>query len=132
MPIIRYRTRDLTRLLPPTSRSMRRMQKVTGRSDDMLIIRGVNVFPTQLEEQLLSINELSPHYHITVDKQGNMDSLSMQVEASSAQFAQDQGLANTLQGKIKSFIGVSCKIEILAPQQLARSEGKAVRVTDNR
>jgi len=132
MPIIRYRTRDLTRLLPPTSRSMRRMQKVTGRSDDMLIIRGVNVFPTQLEEQLLSIDKLSPHYHITVDKQGNMDSLSMQVEATSAEFAQNQELTKTLQSKIKTFIGVSCKIEVLAPQQLARSEGKAVRVTDNR
>ncbi len=132
MPIIRYRTRDLTRLLPPTSRSMRRMDKITGRSDDMLIIRGVNVFPTQIEEQLLSIEKLSPHYHITIDKQGNMDNLTIQVEAKQNAAAGDAGLSRELQQKIKTFIGVSSQIEILAPQHLQRSQGKAVRVTDNR
>ncbi len=132
MPIIRYRTRDLTRLLPPTSRSMRRMDKITGRSDDMLIIRGVNVFPTQIEEQLLSIEKLSPHYHITIDKQGNMDNLTIQVEAKQNAAVGDAGLSRELQQKIKTFIGVSSQIEILAPQHLQRSQGKAVRVTDNR
>ncbi|MEH6445000.1 MAG: phenylacetate--CoA ligase PaaK [Oceanospirillaceae bacterium] len=132
MPIIRYRTRDLTRLLAPTSRSMRRMDKITGRSDDMLIIRGVNVFPTQFEEQLLSIEKLSPHYHITVDKKGNMDSLQLQVEASDKSFTDDSQLAQTLQHKIKTFIGVSCQVKVLAPNALSRSEGKAMRVTDNR
>ncbi|MFT5706941.1 MAG: phenylacetate-CoA ligase [Oceanospirillaceae bacterium] len=132
MPIIRYRTRDLTRLLAPTSRSMRRMDKITGRSDDMLIIRGVNVFPTQFEEQLLSIEKLSPHYHITVDKKGNMDSLQLQVEASDPSSVDDPQLAQTLQHKIKTFIGVSCQVKVLAPNALARSEGKAIRVTDNR
>ncbi|MCJ8340084.1 MAG: phenylacetate--CoA ligase [Pseudomonadales bacterium] len=132
MPIIRYRTRDLTRLLPPTSRSMRRMDKITGRSDDMLIIRGVNVFPTQIEEQLLSIAKLSPHYHITVDRQGNMDNLTVQVEAKQIDAVADPQLSRELQQKIKAFVGVSSQVEILAPQQLARSQGKAVRVTDNR
>ena len=132
MPIIRYRTRDLTRLLPPTSRSMRRMDKITGRSDDMLIIRGVNVFPTQIEEQLLSIAKLSPHYHITVDRQGNMDNLTVQVEAKHIDAVADPQLSRELQQKIKAFVGVSSQVEILAPQQLARSQGKAVRVTDNR
>ncbi|MCJ8299890.1 MAG: phenylacetate--CoA ligase [Pseudomonadales bacterium] len=132
MPIIRYRTRDLTRLLPPTSRSMRRMDKITGRSDDMLIIRGVNVFPTQIEEQLLSIPKLSPHYHITVDRQGNMDNLTVQVEAKQIDAVADPQLSRELQQKIKAFVGVSSRVEILAPQQLARSQGKAVRVTDNR
>ena len=132
MPIIRYRTRDLTRLLAPTSRSMRRMDKITGRSDDMLIIRGVNVFPTQFEEQLLSIEKLSPHYHITVDKKGNMDSIQLQVEASDQSGVDDPQLAQTLQHKIKTFIGVSCQVKVLAPNALARSEGKAMRVTDNR
>ena len=132
MPIIRYRTRDLTRLLPPTSRSMRRMDKITGRSDDMLIIRGVNVFPTQIEEQLLSLDKLSPHYHITIDKQGNMDTLTIQVEAKHSDAVADSQLSRELQQKIKTFVGVSSQIEILAPQQLQRSQGKALRVTDNR
>ncbi len=132
MPVIRYRTRDLTRLLPPTSRSMRRMDKITGRSDDMLIIRGVNVFPTQIEEQLLSIPELSPHYHISIAKQGNLDRLTLQVEAKQAANTNSQLLMKNLQHKIKSYIGISCQIEVVAPMTLKRSEGKAARVTDNR
>ncbi len=132
MPIIRYRTRDLTRLLPPTSRSMRRMDQITGRSDDMLIIRGVNVFPTQFEEQLLSIAKLSPHYHITVEKKGNMDSIQLQVEAADSNAASDPLIAKELQHKIKTFIGVSCQVSVVEPKALARSEGKAMRVTDNR
>ena len=132
MPIIRYRTRDLTRLLPPTSRSMRRMDKITGRSDDMLIIRGVNVFPSQIEEQLLSIEQLSPHYHITLEKQGNMDTLKLQVEAKDPSDTNSAALTKALGHKIKTFIGISCQIDIVQPMQLKRSEGKAARVTDNR
>jgi phenylacetate-CoA ligase len=132
MPIIRYRTRDLTRLLPPTSRSMRRMDKITGRSDDMLIIRGVNVFPTQIEEQLLSIEELSPHYHITLEKQGNMDTLKLEVEAKDANDIHSTTITKALAHKIKTFIGISCQIDIVQPMHLNRSEGKAARVTDNR
>lgn len=132
MPIIRYRTRDLTRLLAPTSRVMRRMDKITGRSDDMLIIRGVNVFPTQIEEQLLSIEQLSPHYHITLDKQGNMDRLKIEVEANQTSDIANTEIVNVLKHKIKSYIGISSHIEIVAPEQLPRSSGKAARVTDNR
>ena len=132
MPIIRYRTRDLTRLLPPTSRSMRRMDKITGRSDDMLIIRGVNVFPSQIEEQLLSIEQLSPHYHITLEKQGNMDTLKLQIEAKDPSDTNSAALTKALGHKIKTFIGISCQIDIVQPMQLKRSEGKAARVTDNR
>jgi phenylacetate-CoA ligase len=132
MPIIRYRTRDLTRLLPPTSRSMRRMDKITGRSDDMLIIRGVNVFPSQIEEQLLSIEQLSPHYHITLEKQGNMDTLKLQIEAKDPSDTNSAALTRALGHKIKTFIGISCQIDIVQPMQLKRSEGKAARVTDNR
>ena len=80
LPIIRYRTRDLTRLLPGTARTMRRMEKITGRSDDMLIIRGVNVFPTQIEERVLSIETLAPHYQIRVSRDGSLDVMTVQVE----------------------------------------------------
>ena len=131
MPIIRYRTRDLTRLLAPTSRTMRRMDKITGRSDDMLIIRGVNVFPSQIEEQLLSIEGLSPHYLVEVAKMGHMDYLTVKVERSmNQQSKKDQ--AKLLESKIKSVIGISSKVVILEPQTIARSEGKASRVTDLR
>ncbi len=131
MPIIRYRTRDLTTLLAPTSRTMRRMDKITGRSDDMLIIRGVNVFPSQIEEQLLSIEGLSPHYLVEVAKMGHMDYLTVKVERSmNQQSNKDQ--AKLLESKIKSVIGISSKVVILEPQTIARSEGKASRVTDLR
>ena len=131
MPIIRYRTRDLTTLLAPASRTMRRMDKITGRSDDMLIIRGVNVFPSQIEEQLLSIEGLSPHYLVEVAKMGHMDYLTVKVERSmNQQSNKDQ--AKLLESKIKSVIGISSKVVILEPQTIARSEGKASRVTDLR
>ncbi len=131
MPMIRYRTRDLTRLLPGTSRTMRRMDKITGRSDDMLIIRGVNVFPTQIEEQILNVGGFAPHYLIEVERQGNLDQISVQVEAADASSDND-GRCRELQQKIKGLIGVSASINLQAPGSIPRSEGKAKRVIDKR
>ena len=131
--MIRYRTRDLTRLLPGSARTMRRMDKITGRSDDMLIIRGVNVFPTQIEEQVCAIEGLAPHYLIEIDKQGNMDTVTVRVESEPGQSTQsNEQLIKLLSHKIKTFIGISATIIIETPQQLPRSEGKAKRVIDNR
>lgn len=132
-PMIRYRTRDLTRLLPPGPRSMRRMDKITGRSDDMLIIRGVNVFPSQIEEILLKINGLAPHYQLIVDRDGRLDSLAVNVES---RIVLDDGsiagLSTELQEQIKSLIGVSTTVNVVAPGGVERSEGKAKRVVDKR
>ena len=122
LPVIRYRTRDLTRLLPPTARSMRRMEKVTGRSDDMLIIRGVNVFPSQIEELILKTPGLSPHYVLELSKQGPLDHLAVVVEGSA------EGAA-ALAHHIKSYVGVSAEVRIGAVE---RSIGKAKRVIDKR
>jgi len=133
MPMIRYRTRDLTRLLPGTSRSMRRMDKITGRSDDMLIIRGVNVFPTQIETQICAIDGLTPHYQIEVDKKGNMDTIKVQVEVAANINASDHEiLMKKLNHKIKTFIGISAAIELKQANELPRSQGKAQRVLDKR
>ena len=105
MPVIRYRTRDLTRLLPGTARTMRRMDRITGRSDDMLIIRGVNVFPSQIEEQLLAVESLAPHYFIEIGKQGHLDALTVNVELSSgAGEAQRESAATSLRQRVKSYI----------------------------
>ncbi len=131
MPVIRYRTRDLTRLLPGSARTMRRMDKITGRSDDMLIIRGVNVFPTQVEEQLLAIDALSPHYQIQIDRDGNMDNVQVKVEAKDNS-ADAAAIAAELAQKIKTFIGISVQVNVAKPGKLPRSEGKAIRVIDNR
>ncbi|MEH6580057.1 MAG: phenylacetate--CoA ligase PaaK [Amphritea sp.] len=133
LPIIRYRTRDLTRLLPGTARPMRRIDKITGRSDDMMIIRGVNVFPTQIEEQILKIPALAPHYEIVVDKQGNLDTVLVKVEMEpEAQSANQDQAMKELSHHIKSVVGISTKIEIVPAGGLPRSEGKAKRVFDNR
>ncbi len=133
MPMIRYRTRDLSRLLPGTSRTMRRMDKITGRSDDMLIIRGVNVFPSQIEEQILTIDSLSPHYMIEVSRENNMDSLCICVEPKVEMSAVAIEAACTqLQQQVKGMIGVSSKIKMQTVGNLPRSEGKAKRVVDNR
>ncbi|UAA37432.1 phenylacetate--CoA ligase [Paraneptunicella aestuarii] len=133
MPVIRYRTRDLTKLLPGTARTMRRMGKITGRSDDMLIIRGVNVFPTQIEEQICQLEGLSPHYQIEISKRGNMDSVNIQVEQSHDAGSKDPSyLGNELSKLIKTYIGISAAVEVTAPNSLPRSEGKAKRVIDNR
>jgi phenylacetate-CoA ligase len=133
MPVVRYRTRDLTRLLPGTARSMRRIDKITGRSDDMLIIRGVNVFPTQIEEQILKVSALAPHYEIIVTKNGNLDMVEVKVElTSAASGANHDQVAKELSHHIKSYIGISTRITIGEPGTIARSEGKAQRVTDLR
>jgi phenylacetate-CoA ligase len=133
LPVIRYRTRDLTRLLPGTARPMRRMDKITGRSDDMLIIRGVNVFPTQIEEQILKVKALAPHYEIVVDKNGNLDTVQVKVELTpEAQHTDQTPVIKELQHHIKSVIGISTKIDVVPVGGLPRSEGKAKRVFDNR
>lgn len=133
LPIIRYRTRDLTRLLPGTARPMRRMDKITGRSDDMLIIRGVNVFPTQIEEQLLSIESLSPHYLIEVSKDGNLDKVAISVEPSKVLTDNEaEFVIKELQAKVKTMVGISSKVIIKPAGSLPRSEGKAKRVIDKR
>lgn len=130
LPVIRYRTRDLTRLLPPTARSMRRMEKITGRSDDMLIIRGVNVFPTQIEELILKQKELAPHYVMEVTKDGPMDHLTVMVEL--APGAADASSAAKLQHQIKSYIGVTADVKLVPISTIERSIGKAKRVVDKR
>jgi phenylacetate-CoA ligase len=133
LPVIRYRTRDLTRLLPPTSRSMRRMAKITGRSDDMLIIRGVNVFPSQIEELLLRCAGLTPHYLLELTRQGHLDSLTVHVEcAPSADSNSRQQAGAQLGGLIKNHVGVSVVVQVRDPGALERSAGKARRVLDNR
>ncbi|CAH0528625.1 Phenylacetate-coenzyme A ligase [Allocatenococcus thiocycli] len=133
LPIIRYRTRDLTRLLPGTARTMRRMDKITGRSDDMLIIRGVNVFPSQIEEQILQIEQLSPHYQLEVIRKGNLDHLVVLLEVKDNIYLdQSEMLTKRLQHQIKSMIGISTTIDLLPVNGIPRSEGKAVRVRDLR
>ena len=133
MPVIRYRTRDLTRLLPGSSRTMRRMDKITGRSDDMLIIRGVNVFPSQIEEQLLAIDALSPHYFIELSKQGNLDAIEINVElAGGNNTAGKEDAAAALKHRVKSYIGVSAAVRVHDQGGIPRSEGKAKRVVDKR
>ncbi|PSL10014.1 phenylacetate-CoA ligase [Marinobacterium halophilum] len=133
LPIVRYRTRDLTRLLPGTARPMRRIDKITGRSDDMLIIRGVNVFPTQIEEQILKVAALAPHYEIIVTKNGNLDMVDVKVElAPGANGIDEAAVIKELQHHIKSYIGISTKITIVESGVIPRSEGKAKRVFDHR
>ncbi len=134
LPMIRYRTRDLTRLLPGTARSMRRMQKITGRSDDMMILRGVNVFPTQIEEQLMATGGLTPHFQIELYRSGHMDSMRVHVEAlpKAADGASKAAAARMLAKRIKDVVGVSTEINVADPGGIARSEGKAVRIIDNR
>lgn len=132
-PIIRYRTRDLTRLLPGTARSMRRMEKVTGRSDDMIILRGVNVFPTQIEEQLMEVPALAPHFQIELTRPDRMDLMTVHVESAEGLSADARdAAAKSLSGKVKSNVGISVKVNVTDPGQVARSEGKAVRIVDNR
>ncbi|MEK1894349.1 MAG: phenylacetate--CoA ligase PaaK [Rhizobium sp.] len=134
LPIIRYRTRDLTRLLPGTARSMRRIEKITGRSDDMMILRGVNVFPTQIEEQILKCQGLAPHFQIELSRAGRMDQMTVHVECTpdAADEITRASSAKALAHYIKSVVGVTTKIEIRDPGGVARSEGKAKRVVDNR
>jgi phenylacetate-CoA ligase len=137
LPIIRYRTRDLTSLLPGTARTMRRMARITGRSDDMLIIRGVNVFPTQIEEMITKQSKLSPHYVLEVRRDGRMDTLDVIVEvrqdlSASMSEADRQREAGLLQHHIKSYIGVTADVKVVETGKIERSQGKAKRVIDLR
>jgi phenylacetate-CoA ligase len=133
LPIIRYRTRDLTRLLPGVQSPMRRMAKITGRSDDMLIIRGVNVFPSQVEEQVLKCTGLAPHFLIEISRPERMDEVTIHVEARSGVAPDEQAAqAKLLSAYIKDVIGISARTQIAATDSLARSTGKASRVRDLR
>ena len=133
-PIVRYRSRDLTRLLPGTARSMRRMEKITGRCDDMIILRGVNVFPSQIEEQLMRIDSLAPHFQIELSRDDRLDVMTIHVEASDsgASDASKKESADALMRNIKNVIGVSSVVSVVASGEVARSQGKAVRVVDSR
>ena len=131
LPIIRYRTRDLTRLLPPTSRSMRRMQKITGRSDDMMIIRGVNVFPSQIEEFILRQSSLAPHYYCEITRAQHLDELTVYVEGQPGDAGSASG-AEALAHHVKQTIGVSIHVRIVEPGGVERSLGKARRIVDRR
>ena len=134
MPVVRYRTRDLTRLLPGTAfPAFRRMAKVTGRTDDMMIVRGVNVFPTQVEEQILAVEGLAPHYLCVLTRPGNLDELTVRVEAATESDAgRADELAGVLAEHVKQRIGVTARVEVLAPHALERSLGKARRISDER
>jgi phenylacetate-CoA ligase len=135
LPIIRYRTRDLTRLLPGTARTMRRMEKVTGRSDDMMILRGVNVFPTQIEELILKRAELAPHYQCILGREGPLDSLTVAVETRpgiAPESLEARGAAKMLEHEIKVYVGTSVRVELRAEGGIERSMGKAKRVVDQR
>ncbi len=135
LPIIRYRTRDLTRLLRGTARTMRRMEKITGRSDDMMIIRGVNVFPTQIEELLLKQAVLAPHYQVVLTREGPMDCLTVAIEPmpeTALDTARVQAAADALAYDIKAFIGITARIDLRGVNGIERSVGKAKRVVDLR
>ena len=133
MPTIRYRTRDLTRLLPGTARTMRRMEKVAGRTDDMLIIRGVNVFPSQIEEQILQVKALAPHYQLEVSREQHLDEINILVELKTdAEPGARQSAAEELIRHVKDMVGISATVTVLDPGQAARSQGKAQRVIDKR
>jgi phenylacetate-CoA ligase len=136
LPVIRYRTKDLSSLLPPTARSFRRMGRITGRSDDMLIIRGVNVFPSQIEELILKTPKLSSHYQLEVSRRGHMDDLAIRVEMkpehSGAPDAIRQAAAWELQHHVKSYIGITTKVDVVEQGAIERSSGKAKRVIDKR
>lgn len=133
LPAIRYRTRDLTRLLPGTARPMRRLQRITGRSDDMLIVRGVNVFPSQLEDLIVRDERLSPHYQIFLTREGALDDVTLHVETH-ADLSDElrEACARALAGTIKSYAGVTMRVSVVAPGTIPRSQGKAVRVVDRR
>lgn len=130
MPIIRYRTRDLTRLLPGTARSMRRIEKITGRTDDMIILRGVNLFPTQIEELILRVPALSPHFQCVLSRTGNLDDLTVLVEHREDAVARDAGAQ--LRKLVKNSIGVTVAVEVVAPGGIERSVGKMKRIVDRR
>ncbi|WP_344662679.1 phenylacetate--CoA ligase PaaK [Catenulispora subtropica] len=131
MPVIRYRTRDLTRLLPGLSRPMRRMERITGRSDDMMIVRGVNLFPSQVEEELLTVDGLAPHFVCVLTRPGRLDELCVRVEARDAGVDREAAGARLAYG-VKEKFGVTIAVDVLAPGGLERSQGKAQRILDMR
>jgi phenylacetate-CoA ligase len=133
MPVIRYRTRDLTRLLPGTARPMRRMEKITGRTDDMIILRGVNLFPTQIEELILGLRALSPHFQCVLTRPQRLDELTVRVERRpDATVADAAAAGEQLRGLVKRTIGVSVRVEVVDPEGIERSVGKMRRIIDER
>ena len=139
MPLIRYRTRDLTRIIPescPCGRTHRRMEKILGRSDDMIVIRGVNVFPTQIETILIEMGDLEPHYLLVVDRDNNMDNLEVWVEMSQQLFSDEvkviEQAERRLKDRIHTILGISARVKLVEPGTIPRSEGKAKRIQDNR
>jgi phenylacetate-CoA ligase len=132
MPVVRYRTRDLTRLLPGTARTMRRIERIRGRSDDMLIIRGVNVFPTQIEAALAREERLAPHYLLELRKDGALDTLDVLVETRDPALSDATELASRAEYLIKAYVGVTTKVRVVSPGSIERSQGKAKRVVDLR
>ena len=133
MPVIRYRTRDLTRLLPGTARTMRRMEKVTGRTDDMMIVRGVNVFPTQIEELILRTPALSPHFQCVLTRDGRLDDMRVRVERRPDASPEDADSAGrALEALVKQLVGVTVVVEVLDPDRIERSVGKMRRIVDQR
>ena len=133
LPMIRYRTRDLTALLPPTARAMRRMARISARADDMLIVRGVNVFPSQIEELVLRIPRLAPHYQLELTREGHLDQLAVKVECLEGTPAESRGsLGRELEASIKAFVGISTRVRVGDPGSIERSAGKAQRVVDRR
>ncbi|HEX4729456.1 MAG TPA: phenylacetate--CoA ligase PaaK [Jatrophihabitans sp.] len=133
MPVVRYRTRDLTRLLPGTARSMRRMQKITGRNDDMIILRGVNLFPTQIEELILGVPELAPQFQCVLDRPERLDRLTVKVESRTGVDDAGRDAAGLrLREQVKNRIGVSVEVQVLPPESIEASTGKAKRLIDNR
>ena len=133
LPVLRYRTRDLTRLLPGTARpAMRRMEKITGRSDDLMIVRGVNVFPTQIEEHILATEGLAPHYVCVLTRPHRLDELTVRVEVAPDFDGDRSVLAARLANRVKRRIGVTCAVEVVDPHALERSLGKAKRIQDDR
>jgi phenylacetate-CoA ligase len=133
MPVIRYRTRDLTRLLPGTARTMRRIEKITGRTDDMIILRGVNLFPTQIEELILSTPELSPHFQCVLGREGILDTMTVRVErreSAPVEAAQQAGVL--LARLVKNSIGVTVGVDVVEPAGIERSVGKMRRIVDQR
>jgi phenylacetate-CoA ligase len=133
MPVVRYRTRDLTRLRPGTARPMRRIDKITGRSDDMLIVRGVNLFPTQIEELILRTPQLSPHFQCVLGRDGRLDTLLVRVERRvSVDPASAASAGEALALRVKSTIGVSVDVEVIEPDGVERSVGKMRRIVDDR
>jgi len=138
-PLIRYRTKDITRLMPEVckcGRTFMRMERISGRSDDMLIIRGVNVFPSQIESVIMDIEGLEPHYQLIVDREGSLDTLEIQVEVSEKVFSDEirelQNLEKRIKKDVKDYLGVTAKVKLVEPKKLQRFEGKAQRVVDKR